>query len=215
MFRFSATDLGRLGGFAKAEFMAVAEKRQGEVTAMQNGIGPTNGTSEGFLLLDSHMSPIFVNHTAAQVLVYPQRPEMHKDLNGHLAEKIRSVLLSEHMLHGSTLVSRFQSGRRQYVCRSFSSEAPLNGGSQPYLAVIFERASTKPTSLCQLFEKFHLTAREQEVAQLLSQGLTSKEIGVRMQISPNTVKAFLRLIMVKMGVTTRSGVLGKALNTDQ
>jgi DNA-binding CsgD family transcriptional regulator len=190
-------------------------KRQGEVTAMQNAIGPNNGTSDGFLLLDSHMSPIFVNQAAARILVYPQRPEMHKDLNGHLAEKIRSVLLSEPTLDGSTLVSRFRSGRRQYVCRSFSSDAPLNGGSQPYLAVILERASTKPTSLCQVFERFHLTAREQEVAQLLSQGLTSKEIGVRMQISPNTVKAFLRMIMVKMGVTTRSGVLGKALNTDQ
>jgi len=192
----------------------MTEKLQGEVTAMQDAIGPTNGTSDGFLLLDSHMSPIFVNHAAAQILVYPQQPEKNKDLNGHLAEKIRSVLLSKHPSNGSTLVSRFQSGRRQYVCRSFSSDAPLNGGSQPYLAVILERASTKRTSLCELFEKFHLTAREKEVAQLLSQGLTSKEIGVRMQISPNTVKAFLRLIMVKTGVTTRSGVLGKVLNTD-
>jgi len=32
-----------------------------------------------------------------------------------------------------------------------------------------------------------------------------------MSISPNTVKAFLRLIMVKMGVTSRSGVVGKIL----
>ena len=134
---------------------------------MQDAIGPTNGTSDGFLLLDSHMSPIFVNHAAAQILVYPQQPEKNKDLNGHLAEKIRSVLLSKHPSNGSTLVSRFQSGRRQYVCRSFSSDAPLNGGSQPYLAVILERASTKRTSLCELFEKFHLTAREKEVAQLL------------------------------------------------
>jgi len=52
--------------------------------------------------------------------------------------------------------------------------------------------------------------REQEVAQLLSQGLTSKQIGLRMQISPNTAKAFLRLIMVKMGVSTRSGIVGEA-----
>ncbi len=32
-----------------------------------------------------------------------------------------------------------------------------------------------------------------------------------MSISPNTVKAFLRLIMFKMGVTSRSGVVGKIL----
>ena len=42
-------------------------------------------------------------------------------------------------------------------------------------------------------------------------GLSSKEIASRMSISPNTVKAFLRVIMVKMGVTSRSGVVGKIL----
>ena len=30
-----------------------------------------------------------------------------------------------------------------------------------------------------------------------------------MHISPNTVKAFLRLVMVKMDVSTRSGIIGK------
>jgi DNA-binding CsgD family transcriptional regulator len=57
--------------------------------------------------------------------------------------------------------------------------------------------------------QFGLTRREQETIQLLLQGLTSKEIAERMGISPNTVKAFLRLVMVKMGVSTRSGIVGK------
>jgi len=30
-----------------------------------------------------------------------------------------------------------------------------------------------------------------------------------MGISPNTVKAFIRLVMVKMKVSTRSGIIGK------
>ncbi len=33
-----------------------------------------------------------------------------------------------------------------------------------------------------------------------------------MNISPNTVKVFLRLVMLKMGVTTRSGVIGKLIS---
>jgi len=45
--------------------------------------------------------------------------------------------------------------------------------------------------------------------EFLLQGLTSKEIANRMGISPNTVKAFLRLVMVKMKVSTRSGIAGK------
>ena len=43
------------------------------------------------------------------------------------------------------------------------------------------------------------------------QGFTNKEVGQRMNISPNTVKAFLKLIMMKMGVSTRSGIIGKTV----
>jgi len=44
---------------------------------------------------------------------------------------------------------------------------------------------------------------------LLMDGLTSKEIAVRMNVTPNTVKTFVRLIMSKMAVSTRSGIVGK------
>ena len=40
----------------------------------------------------------------------------------------------------------------------------------------------------------------------------AKEIAERMHVSPNTVKQFVRLIMSKMQVATRSGVLGKLLS---
>jgi len=33
-----------------------------------------------------------------------------------------------------------------------------------------------------------------------------------MNISPNTVKGFLKLIMMKLGVSTRSDVIGKAVS---
>jgi DNA-binding CsgD family transcriptional regulator len=45
--------------------------------------------------------------------------------------------------------------------------------------------------------------------ELLFQGLTNKEVAQRMRISPHTVKALVRLVMAKMGVSTRSGILGK------
>ncbi len=61
-------------------------------------------------------------------------------------------------------------------------------------------------------EQFHLTSREREAVEFLSEGLTSKEIAQRMGISPNTVKVFLRLVMIKMGVSTRAGIVAKTLN---
>jgi DNA-binding NarL/FixJ family response regulator len=180
---------------------------------MQKNGMTTSASSEGFLLLDPSMNPIFVNPAAAQILVYPQKLDTQRNLDRYLASRIRVTLFSEQPSNGSALVPKFQSGRRTYLCRSFQVNGMANGDSQAVLAVLLERASAKPASLAQLSERFHLTTREQEVAQFLLQGLTSKEIGTRMQISPNTVKAFLRLIMVKMGVSTRSGIVGKAFIT--
>ncbi len=159
------------------------------------------------------MNPILINAAAVRILAYPKRPVAQANLNEYLLGRIRSTLISKEPWSESTLVSRFRSGRRQYVCRTFPLDAMAIGNPQISLAVILERTLGKPMSLVQLSERFHLTKREQEVAHFLLQGLTSKEIGIRMQISANTVKAFLRLIMIKMGVSTRSGVVGKALVT--
>jgi DNA-binding CsgD family transcriptional regulator len=76
--------------------------------------------------------------------------------------------------------------------------------------VLLERnATTSFSALAEISEEFDLTQRERETVEFLLQGFTSKEIATRMNISPNTVKAFLRLVMVKMKVSTRSGIAGK------
>ena len=80
---------------------------------------------------------------------------------------------------------------------------------------MLERKSDGRTAVAALSRRFGLTAREEETVQLLVEGLTSKEIAMRMKISPNTVKGFIRLIMVKMNVFTRSGIIGKILETER
>jgi hypothetical protein len=47
--------------------------------------------------------------------------------------------------------------------------------------------------------------------QVVHQELTSKEIASPMRFSPNTAKAFVRLIMMK--ASTRSAIAGKPLGT--
>lgn len=166
----------------------------------------------GFLLLNSSMRPFFVNRVAAEILSYPQKLETQKNFDEFLAGKISSMLFSQSSRE-ITLVSKFQSGRRLYQCRAYRLNASAVGDSQASLAVLLERVSGKPSSLAEISERFHLTAREKEVVQYLSEGLTTKEIAMRLEISPHTVKAFLRLIMVKMAVSTRSGIVGRALAT--
>jgi DNA-binding CsgD family transcriptional regulator len=43
--------------------------------------------------------------------------------------------------------------------------------------------------------------------EFLLKGLTSREIAQEMHISPNTVKSFLKLVMAKVGATTRTGLI--------
>jgi DNA-binding NarL/FixJ family response regulator len=85
------------------------------------------------------------------------------------------------------------------------------GAPLPSVAVLLERAPSGIISLARVSLKFKLTSREQEVLQYLLQGLDGKAIAKRMSISPNTVKAFLRLIMTKMDVSSRSAVVVKIM----
>jgi DNA-binding CsgD family transcriptional regulator len=169
------------------------------------------GTSEpGFLLVGPSLDPIACNAGALQILTFPNAPEKIKKLNIFLTDKIRSGLVNSQSRETLEFVKEFRSGKRRYVCRSFRLENQANGAPAT-VAVLLERYASGVAALSQMSEQFNLTERERETVELLLQGLTSKEIAIRMNISPNTVKAFLRLVMVKMGVSTRSGIVGRVV----
>lgn len=60
-------------------------------------------------------------------------------------------------------------------------------------------------------ETYLLTERERQVLALTASGVAteSKEIAVLMNISPHTAKAFLRMVMIKMGVRNRAAIIKK------
>jgi DNA-binding CsgD family transcriptional regulator len=169
------------------------------------------GTSEpGFLLVGPTLSPIACNAEAVQILTFPNTPAKIRRLNTFLADKVRSSLVDRQAGESLDFVKEFKSGKRRYICRTFrlNSHDSEDGLA---VAVLMERHSSGNTALSQISKQFDLTERERQTVELLLQGLTSKEIAARMSISPNTVKAFLRLVMVKMGVSTRSGIVGKVV----
>ncbi len=167
----------------------------------------TMGVSEpGFLILDSKLNPVACNQQVINILTFPNLADQVKRVGVFLADKIRVSLVNRQSRDSLEFVKEFRSGKRRYNCRIFHLDSPDKG---TLLVLVLERYSSRTATLSQLSEEFDLTVREQETVQLLLQGLTSKEIAARMDISPNTVKAFLRLVMVKMGVSTRSGIVGR------
>jgi DNA-binding CsgD family transcriptional regulator len=170
-------------------------------------------SNQGFILLDSRLRPVAYNAEAVQILSFPTKPESIRQISQFLCDKIRSTLVDGGSPTMPQFVKECKAGRRTYSCRAFRIEC--NGANDlktPItFAILLERHISGGAALAGLARQFDLTARECETVALLLEGLTSKEIATRMQISPNTVKAFLRLVMLKMDVSTRSGIVGKAV----
>jgi DNA-binding CsgD family transcriptional regulator len=160
------------------------------------------------------MNLVAANSEAVQILAFPDSPEKLGHFSGWLSKKIRSCLIDRHSLTRPSFVNEFRSAKRTYLCRAFALNPGTNGSARPALALMLERKSNGGGSVAEISQRFGLTAREQETMRLLAQGFCSKEIAVRMNISPNTVKAFVHLVMVKMGVSTRSGIIGKMVGVD-
>jgi DNA-binding CsgD family transcriptional regulator len=167
----------------------------------------------GFLLTDSLLSPISFNAEAVQILSFPEKVPDSTRLPAWLTEKIRSALMSRRPSGESPFVAEFRSGRRRYFCRTFFVNSGAQEPSQPSIALLLERGPSGLVPLSQISEQFNLTQREGEVLEYLLQGMSSKVIANRMNLSPNTVKAFLRLIMIKTGVSSRAAIVGKMIMT--
>jgi DNA-binding CsgD family transcriptional regulator len=166
-------------------------------------------SNNGFLLLDAGLNLVASNDPALQILCFPSRGDRIKQPKVFLADRVRTVLLDHQHQGGPAFVKELKSGKRRYICKSFQVDCNVRDFVQPVVAVLLERDAGGSMMLTEISQQFDLTQRERETVEFLLQGLTSKEIATRMKISPNTVKAFLRLVMVKMKVSTRSGIAGK------
>jgi DNA-binding CsgD family transcriptional regulator len=172
-----------------------------------------DGLLIGLVIVDASLNVVAANVHAVQILTFPLSSEKARRPSILLREKISS-LIPRSPQKESANVREFRSGRRTYLCRFFVLDASVSGGLvSPARVLMLERRASNTAALSEAHKRFGLTPREQETIQLLMEGLTSKEIAERMKISPSTVKAFLRLVMVKMGVSTRSGIVGKLLGS--
>jgi DNA-binding CsgD family transcriptional regulator len=170
-------------------------------------------TSVGVLLMDESLHPVCFNIEAVRILGYPQNLGNSKTLRvDALGEKIRASLGKQSLQ--SLSLSELTSGRRRYRCRVFRMKAQGRGNRGPSVAVVLERSPRAMVTLSALGAQYQLTRREQETLEFLSVGLGTKEIASTMQISVNTAKVHVRMVMAKMGVSSCLEVLAKMINGD-
>lgn len=85
------------------------------------------------------------------------------------------------------------------IRRVLSGDAFFDG---PLVARLLRRAATKPQTNASTLET--LTVREREVLAKVAEGLTNKEIGRALKISPGTVKIHVERIIGKLGAGDRT-----------
>ena len=66
--------------------------------------------------------------------------------------------------------------------------------------------SPRPRSDPRVGSAIHLTDREQQVAQLIAEGLTNREIGRALQMSVHTVDRHVEHILQRLNVPRRSAI---------
>ena len=164
---------------------------------------------EGIIVIDASMNLIASDRGAEAIL-----NDLHKHNGLHtdgMPTQLIKLLTARPENDLDAAYTHVAAGDREYSCRVFVMHSKDDDNAPPLLTVHLRREVSVEDAVHQVGVDYHLTDREQEALIGVSMGLTSKELATRMNISPNTVKAFLRLIMIKMGASTRAGIVGKLL----
>ena len=83
-----------------------------------------------------------------------------------------------------------------------------NESRSTQLLILIEQVFQAPRSAPRK-KSIRLTPRERTVVQLVSEGMTNKEVGSCMQIGEYTVKGYIKQIMKKLNVTTRAAIVAE------
>ncbi len=175
---------------------------------------PWAASEVGVILLNESFKLVAYNREAATILAYPDAPSTMQRCQLELPRQLINDLPKPASASRGPSATYFRAGKRQYVCRSYFLEAGPEEGRIPMIALLLQRNSSLDFIIHRIAGKFGLTERESEALVGISMGLTSKEMAERMNISPNTVKTYLRLIMMKMGVSNRGKIFAKMLEDD-
>jgi len=187
-------------------------RNDNELEKTADAISSSASSRVGVLLLNSQLRPVHFNAEAANILSYPKKRGETPSVEALLPAT--RFQLADLVKPTAPSIIGFTSGRRRYRCRVFmlDSSSNTNSQAQPRLVVTLEREPKQQVDITQWSNEFQLTSRERETVQLLMRGLTSKEIAQEMNISPNTVKSFLKLVMAKVGVSNRTGLVAKVFD---
>ncbi len=114
---------------------------------------------------------------------------------------------------GAGFIDILQSQRRRYTVKGIvlsGQPSALQQQEKQYLFIL-ERFNPDSVNLSMIFRQWNLNHREQDIARLLLADRSNKEIAHALGLSLNTVKGYMKLLMRKLGVNSRAGIIANFL----
>lgn len=180
-----------------------------------DGFGTSGLAEQGFAIIDRGCQPIAMDAGAASILSAASDVSRGGDA-ASTPDRLPPAVL-EHVrrmgLHDpASKEVRFIAANHCYTARACVMQSGDTATSGAWIALRFERDAERSDALAELSMTCGLTDREREALSAIAIGLTSKEAAHRMNISPATVKVFLRLIKLKTGARNRADIVARLLD---
>jgi DNA-binding NarL/FixJ family response regulator len=176
----------------------------------------TNQLAQVFQKRDSVGLGLMILNVDGEVLCYNASARdiilTHRNVDKHLADIRGQVVSSESSSKTPILQLLVSQGTSWYGLRGFWLEAHLDSGSS-LVGIVIERINLRTLDTHQAQRLYHLSPREISVITALAAGKTDKQIASTMDVSPETVRWYLKNIRTKMDVSTRTGILHKIFFT--
>jgi DNA-binding CsgD family transcriptional regulator len=175
-------------------------------------------STPGILIFDTNNRLLYSNETALEMIPELRKAEHTGDTKSQyileeiykLCNQVKSDADATDAIQKVSLNYKVLNTILVPPCslRAFLTKGHGEDLSTSHILILLERITEKRTVD---FEKvktdFNLTKRELEVVTLICQGLSSKDISMKIFISEYTVKDHLKNIMRKMGVTSRTEII--------
>jgi DNA-binding CsgD family transcriptional regulator len=190
------------GAFHGPGYLGVSEKRTGPGVLILSGCGSSKFMNRrGWLLIQEINQAQSVERGAlfprSIMEIYSEIQKLSAEKNGNDWEQVEIRRLAG-------------KPKRHILLRGFACPGQQNEET-PLVVILMERVRYREMNLDGA-AGLGLTEREHQVVRNLVKGWTNKEIASELGITEQTVKAHIRQVMMKMGTTTRTGVLSKLLS---
>ena len=188
---------------------SISKRSIGIITLDKNGvILQSNATADQYLNGEDGLQ-----QTITQIKI--ANATLNEKLNGYIQEALNAIKHKQRASINALAVPR-DSGKPDYqiMIKPIPVDTHNESDITPYLTVLIQDPERNlEISVRTLMNLYQLTMSEATIAILLAEGHTTDEVADELDIKKNTVRAHLRSMFVKMGVTQQSMLVSLVLTS--